>query len=136
MTREYLDKIRELDKSIHQKKMELEALRYKASNTDSVKYDKDRVQSSPDDYLSLAIADIIEIEKQIREDEDEIELLKGQVYSLVKKMENPENRTFIEWYYLNGLSMTETATRMNISERSAYYLRDTAVDVFEEVEGY
>ena len=129
MTREYLEKIRESEKSIHQKKMELEALRYKATNAEAVQYDKDRVQSSPDDYLSLAIADIIEIEKQIREDEEQLEAHKGQVYSLVKQIQEPEHRTFIEWYYLNGLTMMEASEKMNISLRSAYYLRDEAVNL-------
>jgi len=134
MTRECLEKIRESEKVIYQKRMELEALRYKATAANSVQYDKDKVKSTPDDYLTLAITDIIEIEKQIKEDDAEIEYNKGQAYALVKKMENPEHRTFIEWYYLNGLSMTETAARMNISERSVYYLRDDALASFAEIQ--
>lgn len=131
MNKENLDRIRIFEKEIEQKKMELEALRFKVTDVDGIRTDMDRVQNSPDDYMTLAIADIIEYEKQIKEDETEIEGIKGQAYLIVKKMENPEHRTFIEWYYLNGLSMLETAARMNISERTAYYLRDTATEVFE-----
>lgn len=133
MTKENLERIRSFEKEITQKKMELEALRYKVTDTNSIRPDADRVQSSPDDYMTLAIADIIEYEKQIKEDETEIESIKGQAYMIVKKMDNPEHRTFIEWYYLNGLSMLETAARMNISERTAYYLRDTVTELFESL---
>ena len=126
----YLGGIRNIEKRLHTKRLELEALRYRASGACAIRYDKDHVQSSPDDYLAMAMADIIEIEKQIEKEEVEIEKKKGKAYSLVRDMQSPDQRTFIEWYYLNGLSMIETATRMNIAERTSYYLRDDALESF------
>lgn len=130
---DYLTQIRVVEKAIKNKRDELEALRYKASGAGAITYDKDRVQTSPQDYLTMAIADIVEIEKQIIEDEASIEDMKGQAYSVVRQMEHPEYRILIEWFYLNGLSMIETAERMSMSERSAYYLKDDALEEFGEI---
>ena len=48
-------------------------------------------------------------------------------------MTQPEQRALIEWFYLNGISMGETADKMNMSERTAYYLRDDALEVFGKI---
>ena len=126
----YLKKIREVERNLNSKRDELEALRYRASGAGAIRYDKDRVQTSPGDYLAMAIADIVEIEKQIEEDEASIEDMKGQAYAIVRRIELPEHRTLIEWFYLNGISMNETAERMNMSERAAYYLKEDALESF------
>lgn len=126
----YLMSIRNVEKKIYSKKLELEALQYKASGAGAIRYDKDRVQTSPDDYLAKAMIDIIELEKQIEQEEAEIEKKKGKAYSIVRQIEQAEQRVLIEWYYLNGLSMNETAVKMNIAERTAYYLRDDSLESF------
>lgn len=126
----YLMSIRDIEKRLHNKRLELEALRYKASGAGAIRYDKDRVQTSPDDYLAKAMVDIIEIEKQIETDEASVEKKKGKAYSIVRQISAADHRILIEWYYLNGLSMTETALKMNIAERTSYYLRDDALESF------
>lgn len=126
----YLMSIRDIEKKLHNKRLELEALRYKASGAGAIRYDKDRVMTSPDDYLAKAMVDIIEIEKQIEKEESSIEKKKGKAYGVVRQIEQDEQRIIIEWYYLNGLSMAETAMKMNIAERTSYYIRDDALESF------
>lgn len=133
MTKHHLELIRDAEKNINNKRLELEALRYKASGAGAIRYDKDKVQTSPQDYMTMAIADLVELEKQIREAETDIEDMKGQAYIVVRQMHEPEQRAVIEWYYLNGLSMIDTAERLNLSERSAYYLREDALKAFESI---
>lgn len=128
-----LQSIRKIEKKLHSKRLELEALRYRASGAGAIRYDKEHVQTSPDDYLAMAMADIIEIEKSILQAESDIEKKKGKAYAVVRKIETEDHRTFIEWYYLNGLSMIETATKMNIAERTSYYLRDDALESFGRI---
>lgn len=133
MTKHNLEVIRDNERSINAMQLELEALRYKASGVGAIRYDKDRVQVSPQDYMTMAIADVLELEKRISEQIDNIEEMKGQAYIIVRKIEAPEQRAIIEWYYLNGLSMIDTAERLNMSERSAYYLREDALKSFESI---
>ena len=126
----YLMVIRNKEKELHDMRLELEALQYRASGAGAIRYDKDHVQTSPDDYLAMAMADIIALEKKIAAGESRVEKKKGKAYAIVRQMEQPDHRTIIEWYYLNGLSMLETATKMNIAERTSYYLRDDALESF------
>ena len=126
----YLYRIRNRETDIRGKRLELEALRYKASGAGAIRYDKERVQSSPQDYMTMAINDAIELERQIKEDEAAIEGLKGEAYAIVRKMENRDGRALIEWFYLNGLSMSETAEFMKMSERNAYYIQEKALEEF------
>lgn len=126
----YLSSIRNIEKRLNNKRLELEALRYKASGAGAIRYDKDRVQTTPEDFIVKAMNDIIRIEKQIEKEEREAEKKKGKAYSIVRKMDQAEQRIIIEWYYFNGLSMIDAATRMNIAERTAYYLRDDALEGF------
>ena len=127
---DYLRKIQATENNLKKKRDELEALRYKASGAGAIRYDKDRVQTSPKDYLSMAIDDIIEIEKQIEEDEAAVEKTKGEAYSIVRRMPEADHRAMIEWFYLNGVPMAEVSINMNLSERNAYYLRDEALESF------
>ena len=126
----YLSSIRNIEKRLNNKRLDLDALRYKASGAGAIRYDKDRVQTTPEDFIVKAMNDIIRIEKQIEKEEREAEKKKGKAYSIVRKMDQAEQRIIIEWYYFNGLSMIDAATRMNIAERTAYYLRDDALEGF------
>lgn len=134
MNKQELELIRDAEKRIRTKKNEIEALRYKASGAGAIQYDKDHVQTSPEDFMTMVIADIIELEKQLEEEEISVEQMKSDAYSIVRKMDKPEYRIIITWYYLNGISMIETANRMNMSERAAYYLREDALEIFESLQ--
>ena len=129
----YLKRIRDNDRELKSKRDELDALRYKASGAGAIRYDKDHVQTSPQDFLSMAMDDIIRIEKEIEQIETGLEEMKGKAYAMVRTISQTDHRTIIEWYYLNGLSMNATADRMNIAERTAYYLRDDALEYFGKV---
>ena len=126
----YLKKIRDNGRALKSQRDELDALRYKASGTGAIRYDKDHVQTSPQDFLSMAMDDIIRIEKEIEERETVAEELKGEAYATIRMIKQADQRIVLEWYYLNGLSMVDTATRMNIAERTAYYLREDALESF------
>ena len=130
---QYLSRIRRIEQELNGKRLEIEALRYKASGMGAIRYDKERVQATPQDsqdYMTLAINDAIELEHQIEEDEASIEDIKGQAYSIVRQMDTAEHRAFIEWYYLNGLSMSDTAFNMSMSERNVYYVQERALEEF------
>ena len=122
--------IRNIEKKLHNMRIELEALEYRASGAGAIRYDKDHVQTSPGDYLAMAMEDIIKLDKKIQEGEADIEKRKGKAYAVVRKMNNEDHRTFIEWYYLNGLTMNETAEKMHKAERTTYYLRDDALEAY------
>lgn len=131
----FLNRIRKIETSIKDKELELEALRYKASGAGGIDYSKDRVQTSPQNFMEMAMCDIVELSAEIEEDKASIEDIKANAYSIVRKMEEPTQRAMIEWFYLNGLDMDSIAIKMYRSERAAYYLRDDALERFGELLG-
>lgn len=126
----FLSKIRSLEKSIHNKELEIEALRYKASGAGAIDYSKEKIQTSPQNFMEMAIADVMELLAEVEEDKASLEELKGTAYSIVREMADPEHRTLIEWYYLNCVKMQIVCDNMGISERTAYYMREDALEVY------
>jgi len=126
----YLSKIRDTEIAIKNKELELEALRWKASGVGAIRYDKDKIMTSAKNYMEMAIADCMELDAEIEEDRASIEEVKGIAYAIVRKMDKHEQRAIIEWFYLNCESMANTAAKMFMSERNAYYLRDDALESF------
>lgn len=127
---DYLSNIRNIEKRIRSKELELEALRYKASGAGAIRYDKDKIQTSAQNFMEMAMVDIVEISSEVEEDKASLEEVKGQAYSILRRLEDAEHRILIEWYYFNCVSMLELSERMHISERTAYYLKDDALESF------
>lgn len=128
--KDYLQEIRNAERRIVAKKSELAALRYKASGAGAIVYDKERVQTSPKNYMEMAIEDIVCIEEEIAKEEEQIEQKKGEAYAIVRRIEDPEQRAVIEWFYLNALNLSSAAAKLFMSERKAYYLRKEALESF------
>lgn len=126
----YLSNIRNTEQGIRNKQLELDALRWKASGVGAIQYDKDKVQTTANNYLEMAVSDLIELEAEIEEDRASIEEAKGNAYAIVKRLSKPEERAMIEWYYLNCFPMNEIKEKMHMSERNAYYLRNDALESF------
>lgn len=129
----YLKRIRDMDWELKRKRDELDALRYKASGAGAIRYDKDHVQTSPQDFLSMAMDDIIKIEKQINEKETTNEEEKGEAYAIIRQLSEVDHRLVLEWYYLNGLSMVDTADKMHLAERTTYNIREEALEAFGQI---
>lgn len=125
-----LNKIRKTKENIKSKELEIEALRYKASGAGGIDYSKDRVQTTPQNFMEMAMADVVELLAEVEEDKAQLEELKCIAYSTVRKLENPEHRALIEWYYLHCVKMQDVCLHMNISERTAYYMKDDVLELF------
>ena len=126
----YLNELKRAEEAIQKKEIELDALRYRASGSGAIRYDKDKVQNSPESYMELAMDEIVKLSLKIDKDKDVLDKKLGRAYKLVKKLEDRDHRTLIIWFYLNGATMKITAERMAVSERKAYYIQETALEEF------
>lgn len=126
----YLMRIRIREREIQNKEIELDALRYKAGGVGGIDYSKDKIQSSSGDYMEMIISDIIKLSEEIENERYQYEQMKVKTYALIRRLDKPEHRAVLEWLYINGLSIVSTSKRMNLSERSTYYLRNEALELF------
>lgn len=127
----YLMRIRNAEKDMRVLFEQIQYLRYKASGMGAIRYDKDRVQTSPEDMVCAAIAEAVTLEnklfgrnKQTREAFErttQILSLWGDKYAIA-----------IETYYLDHGSMCDVARHCKCSDRNAYRIKLDALEKFSQ----
>lgn len=86
----------------------------------AIRYDKDKVQTSPDDQMSKVVAEINALETEMAE----VQLLKTQqiekIELAVNSLESDEERTALTMRYINRRPIAEIADDMGYSEPTIY----------------
>ena len=118
----YLMQIRDASKELTELIFKIDFLRYKASGAGAIRYDKDRVQTSPEDMMCEAISEAVYLEGKLSDRHTE----------KIVALWNNNSARFIEIYYLNHGSMTEVADRIGCTSRSAYNIKFKALEDFAQ----
>lgn len=126
----HLSVINEINKSNKSLKLEIEALRYQASGMGAIRYDKEHVQTSPQNFIEIALADAVEKELELEEALAQVDTMKQEAYRIVRSMGNEDERTLIINHYLNDIPIQDLIMMMHMSERKLYYLRDDALETY------
>ena len=86
----------------------------------AIRYDRDKVQTSPEDPMSKIVAEIAELEKQM----NEIQYRKLRQIRLIDKMisslASDEERTALTMRYINRIPVTDIAEAMGYAEPTIY----------------
>ena len=86
----------------------------------AIHYDKDKVQTSPDDTMSKVISEIADLEKEM----SRVLKCKAQqverIDKALKSLESEEERTALTMRYINRISVSEIAEAMGDSEQRIY----------------
>ena len=86
----------------------------------AIRYDKDKVQTSPGDSMSKIIAEIADLEKEM----SRVLKCKAQqverIDKALKSLESEEERTALTMRYINRVSVSEIAEAMGYSEQRIY----------------
>lgn len=126
MAERYFQKLKDLEEDSRDQRLELEALRYKASGAGAIRYDKEKVMTSAESHMEDNVADIIRLEKMHQATIDTYEKKKAEAYNIIKQITNVRERTILIWIYIQNESIRSTAKKMFIAERSAYTIRKEA----------
>lgn len=86
----------------------------------AIRYDRDKVQTSPEDAMSKIVAEIAELEKEM----NTIQVLKSKQIAKIDKAINSltsdEERTALTMRYINRVPIAEIAEEMGYSEPTIY----------------
>lgn len=86
----------------------------------AIRYDKDKVQTSPEDAMSKVVAEITELEKEM----NRVQLLKSQqivkIDNAINSLASDEERTALTMRYINRIPVSEIAEAMGYSEPRIY----------------
>lgn len=126
----YFQKLKELEEETKEQRLELEALRYRASGAGAIRYDKEKVMTSAENHMEDAVADIIRVEKMHEATIKTYEDKKAEAYNIIKQIPNINQRTVLIWIYIQNETIRSTAKKMFKAERSIYTLRKEAFNSF------
>lgn len=118
----YLESIRRMDRRIMMltsKKNALESCLLPRA----IRYDQDKVQTSPEDHTQIILAEVLELEKKI----DHLRWGKStkihEVYDTIQKLKNEDEREVLTYYYVDKKDINDIAKIMNYSTAGVYGLR-------------
>ena len=86
----------------------------------AIRYDKDKVQTSPDDQMSKIMAEIDELQKEMVK----VQLRKSKQIELIDKaissLASDEERTALTMRYINRIPVSDIALAMGYAEPTIY----------------
>lgn len=90
----------------------------------AIRYDKDKIQTSPEDAMSKIAAEVIDLEKQMailqRRKAEQVE----RIDKALKALESDEERTALTMRYINRVPVPDIAKEMGYSTQRIYQFMD------------
>lgn len=101
----------------------------------AIRYDRDRVQSTPTDKMADVIARVDELDREI----ERLKLEKAQaiieISDVIEKLDNDKEKAVLTAFYIKAASMEAVAGIVCYSVRHTYLLRKQGVEHLKEVLG-
>ena len=90
----------------------------------AIRYDKDKIQSSPEDAMSKIMAEISDLEQRM----NKIQYAKArrieEIIDAINSLDSDEERTALTMRFINRISVSDIAHAMGYSERRVYQFID------------
>lgn len=128
----YLMQIRNADKEMRQIFEQIQFLRYKASGMGAIRYDKDHVQTSPEDMVCECIAQAVQLENKLFARNRKLHDSLTHANEILQLWNDNNNARLITIYYLNHGSMGDVAEQIGCSSRNAYFIKLKALEEFSK----
>jgi DNA-directed RNA polymerase specialized sigma subunit len=106
---EYLRQLGNINAAIDQDIKRLEEMRARAIGGSGIRYDKDRVQSSPVDSLSAAVISIVDLDSRINQTIDKYVEAKETIIEQIRGLHNEMYTRILYDVYVQGMTIKETA---------------------------
>ena len=131
-TYDFLMQIRRKEIIIRRKEMQRDELRA-CLLPGAVRYDCDKVQSTPTDKMSDIMARVDELDREI----EQLKLEKAQaiieISDVIEKLDNDKEKAVLTAFYIKAASMEAVAGIVCYSVRHTYLLRKQGVEHLKEV---
>ncbi len=132
--KEYLQRIRSERLEIQQFEERIEKQRYSLLPS-GIRYDVDKVQTSPDDPMMRVYAEIDKLDRKIKEHLERLTTHYNIAMSNIMLLDKSEHRQVLVLYYLGQelLTWQMVAERMSFSEQRIYQLHNEAIAELEKI---
>lgn len=130
--KQYLQQVRILDEGITKDIEQLEAMRSNAIGQGAIRYDKEKVQSSPQDRLCSDVCDIVTFNEEINEEIDRFVDLKKRVIDQIKTLDAEQiQRDVLMKTYIEYKSNRQVASEIQKSGSHTFAIKAEALKNFE-----
>ena len=119
---EYMMQVRRIELRIRRITLQIEELE-SSLLPQGIRYDKDKVQTSPEDTLSKIAGKISDLEKLRTQLVRERRLLLLEIQDVLDQLENEQEQIVLEAYYLSRMSMMEISEMISYSIAQTYRFR-------------
>ena len=131
--REYLTQARMIDSRINSKLMELQRARELATKATGLVSDMPRNPSPDLQQMESRVVKIVDLEREINAEIDELVDLKRDIRELIAQIRKPEYRTLLELRYLGFRTWDAIAEEMGFEPRTIYRFHSNALRVVERL---
>lgn len=135
---EYLGQIRRVEREMQRLELAIQQASFSLL-PGAVRYDKERVNTSPDDMMTKTYAEIDEMERELKANyKRKTEYLK-EIYGTIERIMPEETdsqqieKNIVTMYFVGRKSIQEISDELNYSTRHTYRLRNRGVKTFAEV---
>lgn len=128
----YLRKIRHLDKTVSAKLEQIEILHAQVTKTTSTLSDMPK-GGGEQDKLAGTIAKIVDLKKGLHEEIRDYISLKAEAIRLIDSMSDDRHRLVLTYRYINGKTWEEIAVAMHYTYKWVHVLHGLALVEFENV---
>lgn len=115
--KKYLNHIANLPREIESKILEIEVMKSKAEGLGAIRYDKERVQTSPSDTMSDTVIKMLEFIEKLDEDHQKLVLLRDRADTIMEFLKD-EHRIVLDYYFFKGKNFYQIAKSMKYSYRT------------------
>lgn len=95
----------------------------------AIRYDKDKVQTSPEDPMGKILSEVLELEKEMKK----VQLNKSKqiekIDKEISKLVSDEQRTALTMRYINRIPVSDIAEAMGYAEPTIYKLMDQGGEI-------
>lgn len=113
--------------------LHLEWLRLKAKHDElescllpaAIRYDKDKVQTSPSDPMSKIVSEVMELENEMKRIQYNKSRQIAKIDKAISSLESAEERTALSMRYINRVPVAKIAKDMGYSEKRVYQFMDS-----------
>ena len=95
----------------------------------AIRYDRDKIQTSPEDSMSKIISEINELELEMARIQKKKSQQIEKIYKEISRLASDEQRTALTMRYINRISVTDIAEAMGYAEPTIYKLMNQGGEI-------
>ena len=128
--KEYLRQLNVMRGQLRSVQRKIEELNLEAISIGAIRYDTDRVQTSPEDHLPAMVGELLDVENKYQRMLARYHRAVQARIQMIEKLDNPVYVRVLMLRYCDGMTFEQIATEMVYSYRQILRIHGNALSAF------